>query len=242
VLSDGSGNPRLNINSSGNVGIGTSAPSYKLHSQTSVGSDFAGYFYNSAASGNGTSLVARGGGNNSTPNFQVQDYNGNADFTVAGNGNATFSGSVTAAGGFVGAGKVLQVVQTRTESEKSTTSTSFVASGIYVNITPSSTSSKVLVSVGFTMGASSNGPPEYKLYRGTTALSNARMSFQADANWNNTTDRGTIEVLDSPSTTSLTTYQIYFKRNGTGTAWIGRSNDKSHPNISTYVTAMEIAG
>ena len=84
------------------VGIGTTAPAYKLHLQTSVGSDFAGYFYNSAASGNGTSLVARGGANNSTPNFQVQDYNGNADFTVLGNGNATFSGSVTAAGGFVG--------------------------------------------------------------------------------------------------------------------------------------------
>ena len=69
------------------VGIGTTAPSYKLHSQTSVGSDFAGYFYNNAASGNGTSLVARGGANNSTPNFQVQDYNGNADFTVLGNGD-----------------------------------------------------------------------------------------------------------------------------------------------------------
>ena len=78
---------RLRISSTGNVGIGTTAPSYKLHSQTSVGSDFAGYFYNSAASGNGTSLVARGGGNNSTPNFQVQDYNGNADFTVTGTGD-----------------------------------------------------------------------------------------------------------------------------------------------------------
>ena len=142
----------------------------------------------------------------------------------------------------VSGGKVLQVVQTTTEAEKSTTSTAFAASGIYVNITPSSTSSKVLVSVGFTMGASPNGPPEYKLYRGTTALANARMSFQADANWNGTTDRGTIEVLDSPNTTALTTYQIYFKRNGTGAARIGRSGDKTHATTSTYVTAMEIAG
>jgi hypothetical protein len=92
------------------------------------------------------------------------------------------------------------------------------------------------------MGTTSTGPPEYKLYRGTTALSNARMSFQADNNWNTTTDRGTIEVLDSPNTTALTTYQIYFKRNGTGAARIGRSNDKSHATTSTYVTAMEIAG
>jgi len=71
----------------GNVGIGTASPSYKLHSTTSGGSDYAGYFYNTAGSGNGTSLVARGGANNATPNFQVQDYSGNADFTVTGAGN-----------------------------------------------------------------------------------------------------------------------------------------------------------
>ena len=78
---------KARIDSSGNVGIGTSSPSYKLHSTTSSGSDFAGYFYNTAGSGNGTSLVARGGANNATPNFQVQDYGGNADFTVTGDGN-----------------------------------------------------------------------------------------------------------------------------------------------------------
>jgi len=77
----------LYVDSTNNrVGVGTASPSYKLHSTTSDGSDSAGYFYNTAGSGNGTSLVARGGANNPTPNFQVQDYNGNADLTVTGVG------------------------------------------------------------------------------------------------------------------------------------------------------------
>ncbi|RPG31985.1 MAG: hypothetical protein CBB72_011345 [Muricauda sp. TMED12] len=71
----------------GNVGIGTTSPSYKLHSETSSGTDYAGYFRNTAGSGNGTSLITRGGANNTSANFQVQDYNGNADFTVTGVGN-----------------------------------------------------------------------------------------------------------------------------------------------------------
>ena len=84
VVLDTAGDSYIN---GGNVGIGTTSPSYKLHSTTSSGSDYAGYFHNSAGSGNGTSLVAKGGANNATPNFQVQDYNGNADFTVIGTGN-----------------------------------------------------------------------------------------------------------------------------------------------------------
>ena len=90
------------------VGIGTTSPSYKLHSTTPTGSDYAGYFHNSAGSGNGTSLVARGGANNATPNFQVQDYDGNADFTVTGTGNVGIGTSSPASA----AGKALVVHDT----------------------------------------------------------------------------------------------------------------------------------
>ena len=69
------------------VGIGTASPSYKLHSTTSDGSNIAGYFYNSAGSGNATALLVRGGANNSTPTFKVEDYGGNSDFEVTGTGN-----------------------------------------------------------------------------------------------------------------------------------------------------------
>jgi len=76
--------------SNNRVGIGTASPSYTLHSSTSTGSDFAGFFHNGAGSGNGTALVAKGGANNSgAGTFIVQDYGGNEDFKVDGLGRVT---------------------------------------------------------------------------------------------------------------------------------------------------------
>ena len=79
-----------NITNVGRVGIGTASPSYALHSSTTTGSDYAGFFHNGAGSGNGTALVAKGGANNSgAGTFIVQDYGGNEDFKVDGLGRVT---------------------------------------------------------------------------------------------------------------------------------------------------------
>ena len=81
----------LKVDSSNNrVGIGTASPSYTLHSTTSSGTDFAGFFHNSSGSGNSTALLAKGGANNSgAGTFIVQDYGGNEDFKVDGLGRVT---------------------------------------------------------------------------------------------------------------------------------------------------------
>ena len=72
------------------VGIGTASPSYTLHSTTSSGSNYAGFFHNSSGSGNSTALIAKGGANNSgAGTFIVQDYGGNEDFKVDGVGHVT---------------------------------------------------------------------------------------------------------------------------------------------------------
>ena len=95
-LTNSSGTEHMTVNmANGNVGIGTDNPSYKLHSETSSGTDYAGYFRNTSGSGNSTSLIARGGANNTSANFQVQDYDGNADFTVTGTGNLDIGTSQT---------------------------------------------------------------------------------------------------------------------------------------------------
>ena len=81
----------LKVDSSNNrVGIGTASPSYNVHSVTTSGSDYAGFFHNSAGSGNGTALVVKGGANNTgAGTFIVQDYSGNTDLMVDGNAHVT---------------------------------------------------------------------------------------------------------------------------------------------------------
>jgi len=72
------------------LGVGTASPSYKVHSVTTSGSDYAGFFHNSSGSGNGTALVVKGGANNTgAGTFIVQDYGGNTDLMVDGNGHVT---------------------------------------------------------------------------------------------------------------------------------------------------------
>jgi len=84
------GSEKLRVHSDGKLGVGTASPSYNVHSVTTSGSDYAGFFHNSAGSGNGTALVVKGGANNTgAGTFIVQDYGGNTDLMVDGNGHVT---------------------------------------------------------------------------------------------------------------------------------------------------------
>ncbi len=137
-------------------------------------------------------------------------------------------------------GKVLQVVQASFESSAtSTTSTSFVATGLDVSITPSSTSSKILVRYDLSNYAiTSNTNTTATLYRDSTNLGDATDGIS----WGYTSGHHGYPLgasfLDSPSSTSSLTYQVYIKTNS-GTLWIGGGDGRSTHN---FITAMEIAG
>jgi hypothetical protein len=76
---------------SGNIGIGTTEPGSKLEVSSSVwnSTNFLVEINNLDVNGaDSRGLLVRGGANNnSTPILQVQDYGGNADFSVMGDGN-----------------------------------------------------------------------------------------------------------------------------------------------------------
>jgi len=79
---------RLRIDSSGNVGIGTSSPTNGKLEVTNASSTVpTGFFRNTSTGGDSPSLTVQGGANNAAPNFSVLDYNGNTDFVVQGAGN-----------------------------------------------------------------------------------------------------------------------------------------------------------
>ena len=122
------------------------------------------------------------------------------------------------------------------ETDTSTSSTSYVTTGHSVTLTPSSTSSKVYVTLQGGGGWVAAGSwLKMTIYRGSTNLGNSN-TFTAYSSSGDQNVSHSMAILDSPSTTSATTYTIYFRTN-TGTPQY-RWSDKGNP----VLTAMEIAG
>ena len=151
---------------------------------------------------------------NATPS--VNNITG--DLAVSGNetvgGNLTVTGSVTA-GSFVGLGKTIKQIVTSSFSNFSTTSGSYVYSGHQTTITPSSTSSTILVLNYGSLTQRQYMPPENyasaALYRngsaiGPTASTSTGVLDQLTAVLGNTFS---FMFADNPGTTSAVSYQIY---------------------------------
>jgi hypothetical protein len=115
-----------------------------------------------------------------------------------------------------GGGKVLQVVQGTLTTAFTTTSTSFVDSGLTVTITPSSATSKVMVFVSLPTVYASRTGSGVSAYAGTCLLRGATTLQVSDIgifnyyNGSNWTAFNPIasSYLDSPATTSATTYKV----------------------------------
>lgn len=154
-------------------------------------------------------------------------------------------------------GKVLQVVQTTKTDTFSSSSTSLVdITGLSVSITPSSTANKILVLFSVEIGQySSNANCTLQLIRGSTAIyqgnqvgsNRKRGSNQTGpSGTENSVQNLTGMFLDSPSTTSSTTYKIQGMSNNSATYqvnqdWGGGSNDDTNRTISvSQITVMEI--
>jgi hypothetical protein len=151
-------------------------------------------------------------------------------------------------------GSVLQVVQTVKTSVFTTTTAlpSFAdITGASATITPTSASNKVLVTVTGVMGSATNGyAMAVNLVRGSTsiAIGDSRGSSARcfAGGTSNTADARSLTVcfLDSPATTSATTYKIQLGVETGATAIIGGCNDTSqgyHFSTPTIITLQEIA-
>jgi len=149
--------------------------------------------------------------------------------------------------------KVIQVVSTALTSIFSSSSTSYTdVTGLSVSITPTSATSKILVRVDITGGASSLAI--YQLMRGSTAIgigdlvSGHGQSTTQPAQWQGSNgDRGSyvgMTFLDSPATTSATTYKVQGFCDA-GTFYLNRSSSYSATAVGTgsisTITVMEIA-
>jgi len=166
--------------------------------------------------------------------------------------NVGRSGGLIKAGG--GGGKVLQVRSTTLQTAFSTTATDWTeVTGLTVAITPSATSSKILVM----LAASGSSPGDAGLmgiYRDSTNLVDARDSRERGLStlyyggWGGNTRAVTADLLDEPSTTSEVVYKCMANSTSGGTTWINARNldpDASDGNGLTpfsTITVMEIEG
>jgi len=145
-------------------------------------------------------------------------------------------GAVTALPAGVG-GKVLQVVTNTHATRFSTSSTSFVAAtGYTIAITPSATSSKIFVTASSMVDTGASGRVGYAtLYRDSTNLGNSSGIGAIYSDSGRAYAPITMSVLDSPSTTSAITYQVYWRTNGGAVVF----NDTEG---EAQLTAFEVSG
>jgi hypothetical protein len=157
-------------------------------------------------------------------------------------------------------GKVLQVVQA---SKTNTTSTinqdSFTDLGLSASITPTSTSSNVLVLVSIgrvCCSISSLRLCPFRILRDATAIGTGvvdgvklRSNFViSDSPDNNYGQGGAYQYLDSPSTTSATTYKIQWTGQAGETWYLHRSSsntdntDTIHTRSASHIILVEVAG
>ena len=117
-------------------------------------------------------------------------------------------------------GSVLQVVSATYSTFTTSTSATYADTGLTASITPTSSSSKILVIVNQNgVGKTGNQQVSIRLFRGST---NIVQMGEDDGNTGTTTTNyfGSVSTsyLDSPATTSSTTYKTQFRTPSGGSA------------------------
>lgn len=136
-------------------------------------------------------------------------------------------------------GKVLQVVSVVNGSYTDTTSTSYVDTSISASITPSSTSSKILILIDAQVTAYGGGSTNTmfgQIVKNGTSVFDAGYLHRADSEGIAHNGHASISYLDSPSSTSALTYKLQIKTD------IASTNVRVNSGGSqSTITLMEIA-
>jgi hypothetical protein len=135
-------------------------------------------------------------------------------------------------------GSVLQVVNATNSSTLGSTNSTPTDTGLTATITPTSATSKILV-MTYQPGSGRNAAADSLyagLVRGSTTIASQSRFALSDNNLSAIFADLVFTVLDSPATTSATTYKVQANRNGS--AGSGVVNVDS--NLCT-ITLMEIA-
>lgn len=156
-------------------------------------------------------------------------------------------------------GKVLQVVNYPFNGTGTSTSTSYIETGLSAAMTPAATSSKILVN--FHLFLTHNGDGQGAFTRLSRAITGGSTSYPVlntagsegqayafsiasnGAEYNVTGETISMSYLDSPSTTSAVEYNVEIKNVAAQTKWNGTADGSySTRNQISFMTLMEISG
>jgi len=138
---------------------------------------------------------------------------------------------------------VVQVVNAENDTSQTSSSTSFVSTSVTATITPQSATSKILVicqcQLRQTTGTSNGGHVVAQIHRGSTAIGqfidHGTRELAGTGNTDNVATGAILKVLDSPNTSSATTYTVHIKSLDSNCSVIINNNGGSS------ITLMEIA-
>ena len=178
--------------------------------------------------------------------------------TTQSSGDNSTKLATTAYADAAGGGKILQVVSTTDDTAYSNSGTSYTQI-LGTTITPSATSSKILIIVHAQFSCSTDTYGGATLLRGSTEIAKSDETTggananqytvsinhrDGDAQWESETV--SINFLDTPNTTSATTYYLGFRKDYGTQINVNRpyatNNAAYHWNTVSTMTLMEVAG
>tara|TARA_R100001594_G_scaffold150368_1_gene211264 strand:- start:1159 stop:1683 length:525 start_codon:yes stop_codon:yes gene_type:complete len=143
--------------------------------------------------------------------------------SASGGGSVSFEGPGTSSDDKViklpaSPGVIVQVVQVTTNNGVSLATSTWTTTGLEASITPSSSSNKVLIQLVSPMtGSPENSSGSLKVYRGGvsgTSVESEAGGLSTQDSENDSYSDAVITYVDSPSTTSATTYTVMMSRKG----------------------------
>ena len=157
-------------------------------------------------------------------------------------GNGDISGLVAGAlpANVIGAGAVLQVVNATYSTETTNNTDTYADTGLSASITPTSATSKILVLANNTVskfGGNTQSGVHLNIVRGSTQIIQfAVLIGYTGATGTNVGSAG-VAYLDSPATTSSTTYKMQFKNGGANAGGVHAQES----GATASITLLEIA-
>jgi len=161
------------------------------------------------------------------------------------------NGAVTSAK--LDSGKILQVVSVTDDTEVTVNNQTYTDTGLSANITPTSTSSKILIMVTHQVLVSASASAFYggiKLLRGSTDIFDPMPTNSSGPfGIGHSTGSGSIytyfpmQFLDSPNSTSQQSYKTQCRNySASGSTYIMINDNAANNNGKSVMTLMEVSG